>query len=1118
MLLNTVMKEVNKNDDLVLYGFTYPQYVKNGPTNGYIEIKIGDSTQGLDDGLTIDESGKLRISQQGGSAEAYKKIIVGTFGVNKKLISRDFVLRKKLIKKGLRPKELDGQGEEWYRIPGTTVKECYHYISDMIESFGASSKKKLKLRKEQDRTLKEAVEIYKSTDSDRVDIASNLPPRFGKTTWALSLFNELDKKVLILPSSWLSTHTSFQEDINEFRDFNDIVFIKTNKLFLCYNAISQNGQLSEYKKQIEEVLSQNKRVALAVSLFAKDKKQFETIRDIPNGDKFVCVDEGDFGSWTLKKREIIEYLIPENKSGKFPVVTMSGTNIARMVTGSKKIDGVVQSTYMELEKTEKNIVKRTAIKLELLDTDKYVRELTEDDYFSYNKAMADPMKSKNFWSSFVKGLTGNTENPAYKNLNLSSIMEDEFNCGMMFVSGTNKNINSLKSIIETAIPNWSIIVVNSNHTSNYKVKDDVTKEIEFAKQDKKEGILIISNTMGSRSLSISEIQASIIAYDRGGIDPTVQKISRCLTPGKMLNGETKKTAYIVTCSMDSNRDNTMTEILTEEAVIQSEIFGQTVEKVTKQLLNNVSILSTDYLGNRVEMTPDELIEEMSSSQVLSKVAFALSKPQNIFDNKDMLDSFLSMKLSKSGKNKKDNQQLPTAKNFISSGKKKLSQKQKENILNQVMKKIEMLCDTASMVAALSKGNTYRECLNNIDSEKFERRFGIDKQYVIEALDNDILPEKLLNPIVVNTMNTIKSGDINKFQDLSTIGIFPELGIVKSTEKELWLRELKKIKNLKKLKIVSVGTNMGHEISALLELGVPKENITSIDKDGFPKLWKNAGINVIEKPIEEVNNMKFDLAVGNPPYQDPTKPRHKLWTKFLVNSFSMSERVAFITPKGASQILSGLEVDQTSLTDFFVEYYNGLDVDKHFDVGSDFCFFVISKTYSENFIVKTENGNELWKQGSYIPYVTNSIVQSIISKTMNFKNDYGRSAARVEDTGRGNYKAIIKIIKDGLVWTKTNKTHKDTNKYKMIYPTLGQGYYLDTVGEVMPTTSFAPYICVDTKKELKELVELQESNVFKFLEKSFNTMRSPKDYIWKNIKKGDFKLTKKEMEYINNHVG
>jgi len=65
-----------KQDDLVLYGFTYAKFVENGPTKGYIEVKQGHTTQGLDDGLTIDESGMVRISQQGKSAEAYKKLLL----------------------------------------------------------------------------------------------------------------------------------------------------------------------------------------------------------------------------------------------------------------------------------------------------------------------------------------------------------------------------------------------------------------------------------------------------------------------------------------------------------------------------------------------------------------------------------------------------------------------------------------------------------------------------------------------------------------------------------------------------------------------------------------------------------------------------------------------------------------------------------------------------------------------------------------------------------------------------------------------------------------------------------------------------------------------------------
>ena len=823
-------KNINK-DDLVLYGFTYPEFVANGPTKGYIEVKTGDTTQGLDEGLTIDESGMVRISQQGKSAEAYKKIIVGTYGVSKTIIKRDYVIHKELKKRGLRPKALDGQGQEWYRIPGKTIKEVNKYLQDVIDSMGASSNKKLKLRKEQERTLIEAVEIYNSTNSDRVDIAANLPPRFGKTTWALTLFNELNKKVLVLPSSWLSTHTSFEDDIKEFRDFSDIV---------CIDSKNDN-----YSKQIKKALSENKRVAVYVSLFAKDKKQFNSIKNISNSDKFVCVDEGDFGSWTDNKRVILDHLVSKKNTGKYCVVTMSGTNVARMVTGSKNIDGIVQSTYMALEQTEKNIVKRVGVKLQLSNTDKYVKELTENDYFSYNKAMADPDKSKNFWSLFVKGITGNTENPAYKNLNISTMMNTLFNCGMMFVSGKNENIEKLRQVIETAIPKWTIIVVNGDHTSNNKAKNDVREQIEWSKKENKEGVLILANTMGSRSFSIPEIQSTIIAYDKGSIDPTVQKVSRCLTPGKMLNGEVKEQGYIVTCSMDSNRDQTFTKLLIEEAAIQSDITDKSLPKITKQLLNNVSILTTDEYGNKVELTHDELIEEMSSSDNLKKVAYVLSKPENILNNPELLNNFLSISGGKGNKKKLDNQ-LPNTKNFISSGKKQSSKKQKTT-LQEVVKKIEVLINTSSMISAISKGKTYRECLVNTDSNSFKQKFGIETKFVIQALDEKILPEKLLDTVVVNTNNIIKSGDINKFHKLENFGQHNELGAMeKNNEKELWKQTIKRISSYMTKTYLSVATNMGYEVVALLELGIPKKNITIMDDSGLTEIWKNMGLKVVKE--------------------------------------------------------------------------------------------------------------------------------------------------------------------------------------------------------------------------------------------------------------------------------
>lgn len=266
-----------------------------------------------------------------------------------------------------------------------------------------------------------------------------------------------------------------------------------------------------------------------------------------------------------------------------------------------------------------------------------------------------------------------------------------------------------------------------------------------------------------------------------------------------------------------------------------------------------------------------------------------------------------------------------------------------------------------------------------------------------------------------------------------------------------------------------------------------------------------------------NDMEFDVVLGNPPYQDPNKPRHKLWTKFIEFGVSNSNTCAFVAPKMASQLLSGLEVDHITLKDYYIDYYNGHDINKHFvGVGSDFCAFVISKNKKDTMEVVTDKGTEQWPQNSYIPYRANKTLASIISNTMNFRNDYKRSAARVEES-KGLHKAISKITKSGPEWTNSKSIHNDYNKPKMLYPTLGDGEYLDYEGEVMPTTSFVCYIPVSEKKELQGLVELQNSDLFKFLINSFSSMRSPRDFVWKNISKNREQLTEEEISYIKNRV-
>ena len=872
------------------YAYTYGPNIKLaelGLTPG-LAVKFGETTK-----QTVDK----RMKQQGGTNEGFEKVKLDEWELPIDKIYNDKTIHDIWIEQGRRPKkndeidkllQLNGKGKEWFYMPGKTIEEALAFINETIRSFDVSSNRPLVLREEQKRVLKETNKIINETDSDKVHIAWSIAPRGGKTTAALKAFANSGKKVMLLPSAVLSSHTSFEDDSKAFSDFDDMVYIETHK-----------KELKDYKKNIDEALKNNKKVIVSVSLFAKDKRFYKPLKEIYNDDKFVVIDEGDFAAWTRKKRKILNYILDGKKlGGKMIIISMSGTNIPRMVTGCDKLDGLVHVTYMGLEQTQKDIVKRSFAKLKLGNTDKYINELTENDYFSYKKLFANPHKSSNFIYRRQQGLLGRTENENYKGLDLNNLMSDVPRCIMEWVPGntTKVNMDEFAKQLRSAMPNWRVEVLNSDHTSNKEATTQIRKAINEAKLFKKDGVWIVSNTMGSRSFTIPEIQATIISYDKGDIYTTNQRMSRPLSPGELWDGKIKQTGYIIEMSIDTNRTSKAIDILTTEAAIQSQITGQPLPAVVKTLLKNVSIFADDGHGNMAEILPKELESEMLETETLTKVAYAMSRPDNILKDEILLDEFLNMKFGKK-KNKKETTLLPKAKNFISNKQKKLSLKQKKSIMNDVVKRIKLLCDSSSMVAVESDGKTFKECLNNFDKDRFKHLFGIEPKSIIKLLDKNVLPEKLLDIIISNTNNIIKTGDINKFHELDTIGVYPQLGIVKSSEKSLWLKKLKNVKDIKNKKIVSVGTTMGHEVAALLELGVPKKNITIIDKNGFSKLWENAGIEYINKPIEEMKDMKFDLCVGNPPFSEGNtgKGGTSIYQNFVEWALKNCKEVMMITP-------------------------------------------------------------------------------------------------------------------------------------------------------------------------------------------------------------------------------
>jgi hypothetical protein len=138
-------------------------------------------------------------------------------------------------------------------------------------------------------------------------LIANLCPRFGKTIWALSLFNRITKaygnRVMLLPAYWLSAHSSFISELDQYNDFLDIVQIDVDDA----NA----------SREAEVALAAGKRIIIPISLHGDLEhwqKKHDWIADINNNEIFMFADEGDFGTHTENQVAKLDFLFkPEEQ-------------------------------------------------------------------------------------------------------------------------------------------------------------------------------------------------------------------------------------------------------------------------------------------------------------------------------------------------------------------------------------------------------------------------------------------------------------------------------------------------------------------------------------------------------------------------------------------------------------------------------------------------------------------------------------------------------------------------------------------------------------------------------------------------------------------------------------
>ncbi len=725
-----------------MYAFTYPSAVQKYLKQGFILVKVGDSIRDVN----------VRMREQGGSAEYEEKINIFAWN-NLQNIKRDYQVHRVLTKRGLHNQE--GLGTEWFKIPATTIEGVKEYLDDIITGFeNRKVRKNVKLRALQERKLNQAMDIIDKCPADAAVLA-NLCPRFGKTIWALSLFNRISEKygnrVMLLPAYWLSVHSSFINELDEYAEFTDIAEIDVND--------------PKAEQLAQDYLEQGMRIVVPMSLHGDLTEwcaKHRWLSEITNNDVFMFADEGDFGTHTENQVAKLKYIFDhgaDKDTGKFVSVYASGTNVQRLAKCSKHIDGVLYTAYSQLEQTEPGIIKRRFYCLEVATLKQQVEVLGHEVQASWIKLNTKPLANKAFFERLGLSLFG--YDSLRRELNLSAMADAPVYCAMLLTSADKKGMKQIAEIMQHSMPDIHIKVLNGDYTTNKNAESETVREINEAKIAGKKGVLIIANQMGSRSYSIPEIQATVIAFDRGSVDATTQKVSRCLTPGVKYDGESKEFGMIVDLSFDPNRAENIERLVLEEA-IQVQRDSEDADDFTqavKYVLSSVDMFKMNEYGLPVEVTEEDLFKIFGDNETMLKVADVSVDVAAAIES-GMFDVLAAVTGGGKETAKKKAVLGEGVKNAVKVGgstERMLSDADKRNmeaVINNAIRSLNMSATSVYHLANL-KGNSYRECVAIIDSDaeldsEFKEFFGITAGNTLSLLDNKILNEAILDVVVQNS--------------------------------------------------------------------------------------------------------------------------------------------------------------------------------------------------------------------------------------------------------------------------------------------------------------------------------------------------------------------------------
>ena len=200
-----------------------------------------------------------------------------------------------------------------------------------------------------------------------------------------------------------------------------------------------------------------------------------------------------------------------------------------------------------------------------------------------------------------------------------------------------------KLIREVLGGDYLVELINSDKTNNREVERKVKGIVKRAKRENKR-IVLVSKDMASRSFSIPEIDTVMLMFDRGSYSTIAQKISRVLTPGKTLDGNTKVYGNIISLSLDPNREDVSP--IDEYIIYESEkVEGDDLNDSIQRVLRSVQLFTNGQNGE-VEIEKDEYSNRLINSSSLIRMGSESSKVEYIINDAELVKQLLGVEVTK----------------------------------------------------------------------------------------------------------------------------------------------------------------------------------------------------------------------------------------------------------------------------------------------------------------------------------------------------------------------------------------------------------------------------------------------------------------------------------------